>query len=293
MSLANLDFLLSEAFVAIKRNKLMAFASVTTMAIGLGLLGGALLVVLGVQRFAERQPARFEIAAFLQKGLSRQQAVNLQTRVSRMRQVKQVSLVPREQAWPEFRKALAGKVDTSGVAENPLPDALRIRVKDPRQTCTVAAAVRRMPGIAQVNDCHEQLKKVLALADFAKLAGTAIAIGLAFGTALIISNTIKLTLHARQREIGIMQLVGATRWFVRTPLVLEGIILGAMGGALGVGVVMGASAYLASIALQVAPLLAEFSSGVGIAQFAAGMTVAGACIGAMGSMISIRRYLGV
>ena len=291
MSLGNLEFLLSEALVGIRRNMLMAFASVTTMALALALLGGALLAILSLERFAERQPAKFEMAVFLDRDLSRQRALNICDRVAHMPQVKQAKLVLKEKAWPQFRVSLQGKVDVSGVEGNPLPDAIRIKVKDPRQTGMAAAAIRQIPGVDQVNECKEQLRKVLALADFVKFIGTAIAIGLALAVMFIISNTIRLTVHARRREIGIMQLVSATNWFIRMPLIFEGIILGAIGGALGVLFVVGGSAYLSSVALRMMPLLEQFSSGVRPTQLALDMTSAGAIIGAMGSFISVRRFL--
>ena len=293
MSLGNLEFLLSEAFVGIRRNVLMAFASVTTIALALGVLGGASMVILALERFAQKQPEKFEIEVFLERDLTRQQSLEIRDRIARMPRVEQATLVPKEDAWPEIKKSLSGSVDTSGVNENPLPDAVRVRVKDPRQTCSVAGAARKISGVHRVNDCKEMLKKVLAAADFVKFAGTAAAAALALATMFIISNTIKLTVHARRREISIMQLVGATSWFIRLPLVFEGIILGAVGGAIGVALVLGASAYLASVALRMMPLLEQFTSGVTPLQLALYMTAAGAGIGAMGSFVSIRRFLKV
>ena len=262
MSLGNLEFLLSEAFVGIRRNMLMAFASVTTIALALALLGGALLSILGLERFAERQPTKFEMAVFLTRDLSRQRALDIRGELARMPEVKQAKLVPKEVIWPEFKKSVAGNVDVSGIAENPLPDAIRVRVRDPRQTSAVAEAARKIPGVDKVNECKQQLRAMLALADFVKFAGTAAAIGLALAIVLIISNIIKLTVHARRREIGIMQLVGATNWFIRMPLIFEGIILGAIGGGLGLAFVLGASAYLSSVALRMMPLLEQLSSGI-------------------------------
>ncbi len=293
MNFRNLEFLLSEAFVGIRRNMLMAMASVTTIALALALLGGATLAIIGVERFANNQPAKFEIAVFLNTNVSRQEANETRERIALLESVREAILVPKEDAWPELQKSLAETVDTSGVGQNPLPDAIRVKLKDPKKNPEVTALIYKMPAVKKVNNCQEQLNKVLAFVDVVKFLGTAVAIGLTLATALIISNTIKLTVHARRREISIMALVGATSWFIRLPLIFEGIILGIVGGALGVGFVAGASSYLSYVTLKMMPLLSQLSSGVQFTQMLIGMTAAGAIIGAMGSFISIRRFLRV
>ena len=178
-----------------------------------------------------------------------------------------------------------------GVEPTMLTSHFRVKLDDAKYTPQTADAIRKLPRIEEVIEGRQLVEQVVKFADFVKLAGWCSAGVLFLVAAFIISNTIRLTLYARRREIKIMQLVGATNWFIRLPYVFEGTVLGAIGGGAACLAILGGGQYLNSEVTRIMPLLAQFSSGVDPLRFYGGLVAAGCIIGAMGSLFSIRRFL--
>jgi cell division transport system permease protein len=148
-----------------------------------------------------------------------------------------------------------------------------------------------MEGIHRVREARKELRRVIAVADFVKYMGV-LAVIVLLGTAtFIISNAIRLTVYARRREIRIMQLVGATNWFIRIPLVVEGVVLGAVGGLIAAGLITGGRMYLGQVVTKMMLLFGSVTSGIGPGELVTAMVITGATIGALGSTVSIRKFL--
>jgi cell division transport system permease protein len=291
VGIRNIEFLIQEAFVGIWRNGIMAVASLSTIALSLAILGSFGLLILGAHNFVDRELGKFDIAVFLDPNLSSDREQDILSTVKTIPSVKSVEFVPKEVSWPSFKKELSADIELGGIVKNPLPDAMRVRVADPRQTETVAQKIRDIEGIHRVREARQELNYVIAVADFIKYVGI-VAIIVLFATAtFIISNAIRLTMYARRREIRIMQLVGATNVFIQTPLVIEGIVLGVIGGLIAAGIVSMCGSYLTGVIHRMMPLVRQVSSGVNPAQFAVMMALTGATIGAIGSTMSIKKFL--
>lgn len=293
MSLRGLEHAIIESFVSIRRNGLMSLVSVSTLALTLGVLGAFILLILWLHAVASTLPDKLEIAVFLAKNAPKQQVLETRSDIAAMEHVKSATIIPAEIGWEEFKKNMGGRLELSGVEGNPLPDMIRVRVDDPRFIVGIAKNVRTMALIDEVNEGRALVDELVRFADLIKLLGGAAGIVLFLVTTFIISNTIRLTVFARRREIKIMQMVGATNWFIRLPLMFEGMILGAIGGALACGMIYGAASYIVKVVTKVMPLLAQFSLSVEPIQFVGGLTLVGCLVGAVGSMISIRRFLKV
>ncbi|MCC2672088.1 MAG: cell division protein FtsX [Armatimonadetes bacterium] len=269
----------------------MAFACVSTTTISLTILGGFLLVAWQVHSIAQAVPRRFEVHAFLRAEVPREEAEALVAQVKEMPGVAKVRLVPKEVAWTEYRKHYPHQEDLEGMTENPLPDKLEIIAATPEQTLEVAEAVRVLPAVAQVNEGKELLQKLLAIAGIVRLAGIILAALLALGTAAIVGNAIRMTLYARRRDIRVMQLVGATDSFIRLPFVLEGAVVGAVGGGLAAALMAAALHYLTSRVLTDLPLVSEIRVTLDPASFCGALVMGGALLGTLGSLASLRRFL--
>jgi len=293
MSLRTLSYAIAESAVGIARNGLMSMASVIIIALSFGILGAFVLLALGLNNATQSILKDFEIGVFLKKGTSEADVAELGSQLRSMPHVASVKLMPKDVAWEQRQAELRGQIELSGVEENPLPDKFRVRLDDPRYTARIAKAVRRMPHVDEVAEAQQIVEQVVSIADAVKLIGAASAGVLFLVTAFIISNTIRLTLHARRREIRIMQLVGATNWFIRLPLVLEGIILGAVGGGIAYLIVLGGSHYVTQEVTRRVPLFERFASGVDPVYFLVSMVALGCLVGAAGSLVSIRRFLRV
>lgn len=271
----------------------MAIASISTVALSMAILGTFVLLMLGSHNFVEKKLRQFEIRAFAPRGASQADAEKLRDSISKLKLATNVKLLSRNKEWAAFKRSRNLEV-VSGVVGNPLPYAIDVQSKDPRRTAELANQIRKLEGVGAVKNAQESYGYVKAIADLVKLLGFAASLILCFTTIFIISNAIRLTLFARRHEIRIMQLVGATNGFIRIPLVLEGIVLGIIGTLIAVGLIAGGSEYVASMVQRnLPPTLFDLSSDINRSQFNTSLIIAGGIIGALGSVLSIRRFLKI
>lgn len=304
MSPGGLSYVFEEAAQSIRRNGLMSVAALTTVTISLTVLGCAVLALFHLDRYASAQPRQFEIVAFMRQDAARDAAVSVQGRVGALAGVRRVTLVGKEQALAEMRAADAGEGSAIADAlegENPFPDRLDIGLSDPSRSAGVAAALRdhgAFPEVEAVRDDRVTLDRLIGLSRLIRNIGGAVAILLFLATAMVIQNTIRLTVAARRREIRIMQLVGATPGFIRLPMVLEGIFYGAAGAVIASGVVIfvftQVAMYVRRFESPLAALMPDAArpfGAVGPGVVLGAMAATGAVLGLLSSLASIRRFL--
>lgn len=291
MSLRSLEYAVSESAIGIRRNGLMSVASIVTIALSFSILGAFALLALGLNDVAQSLLNDFEIGVFLRNDVTEEQVSAIEAELKQMPHVAKVSFITKDAAWAKMRRDLQREVDLSGVQGNPLPDSFCIKLDHPRHTAETARELREIAHVEEVVEGRQIVLKIVKFADMMKLIGIIAAGGLFLIAAFIVSNTIRLTLYARRREIRIMQLVGASNWFIRMPFMLEGMLLGSVGGAIAFGVVLGGSQYVSDAVSKAMPWLGQFSSRIEPTQFLAGMVALGCVVGAVGSTISIRKFL--
>jgi cell division transport system permease protein len=214
--------------------------------------------------------------------------------------VKRVQYVSKQQAYAEQRKRNPEAYQLLG--SNPLPDTFRVTPKNPDEIDKVRDALAPPgagggrtvsdPAIDEVRNRQEDTNKILSVTRVVKLTMALLAALLAGASMLLIANTIRLSLYARRREVEVMKLVGATDWFIRWPFVLEGVIVGALGGALAILVLT-----VVKIAL-VDPLARDFAliaapQTINFGLLIAVLIGASVAVSAAGSGLSLRRFLRV
>ncbi len=290
MKLRNIEFVIQEAFTGIWRNGVMAFASISTIALSLGVLGAFVLAAMGANNFAAAQVGKFQIGVFMHHDADRKQTEDTAARIRKMHGVGSVEVRDRDKEWREF-KSLHPDIDSAGLPTNVLPFAMDVKVIEPDRLPVIASRIRAMGGIDAVREGRDAFGRVMAVAGVVKVISIAGVIMLLITTAFIISNAIRLTLYARRREIRIMQLVGATNEFIRLPLIIEGMVFGVAGAVVAWCLLRLASTYMAHAADKVTPLLGQVSSGLMPITQALWLVILGAAIGAAGSFVSIRRFL--
>ncbi|MGC8862832.1 MAG: permease-like cell division protein FtsX [Armatimonadota bacterium] len=288
MGLRSLEYVIQEAFTGIRRNGLMAFASVSTIALSLGVLGAFGLLVLAANNFAAAQINRFEIAVFI-VGRDEAEIEPTLRQIRQMSGVASVQLRDREKEWAALKRDRPD-FESAGVRIDCIPFAVDVKVSDPERLSVIASKIRLLPRVDDVKEGREAYQRVMVLARAVKALSIVGVLVLLVTTVFIISNAIKLTLYARRLEIRIMQLVGATNQFIRLPLVIEGIVFGAVGALAAWVLLTIGGRYVSSVAQQIV-FLGRISSGVGSAQLAWWLVCLGALIGAAGSFVSIRRFL--
>ncbi|MBS1704611.1 MAG: ABC transporter permease [Armatimonadetes bacterium] len=227
--LDRLGFLLTEAYTSLRRNRWMTFAGVTTATVALFLLGGLSFLWIQINQSAQQVGEKVQMRAFVKLEVPKSELEAVRRKVLRVPGVKDATLVPREQAWKEFREKFPNIV--VGL-DNPLPDAIRISLIDLKRAPEVGNQIQEIAeiepkGVKYQDDQRELVTKSLR---------TLHIIGLVLGgmmlctSGILIYNAIRMTIVARRREIRIMKLVGASRATVVAPMVIEGFLQGAIGG---------------------------------------------------------------
>ncbi|MCB8931954.1 MAG: ABC transporter permease [Fimbriimonadaceae bacterium] len=242
--LDRIEFLVGEAFVALKRNGRMTFAAISTCAVALFLLGGLGYTYLKVSEFAEAMGNRFEMRVYLKDGTDFKQITETAATMRAIPNVKSVNWIPRDKAWELMKQKMPEY--TEGL-DNPLPDAFKVTVKDLNRGAEVADAIRALDTVAEKDGVvylDDEQRMVGQFLQLVRWAGIGLG-GLLFITAgVLIYNTIRLTIMSRRLEIRIMRLVGATHSTIQIPLILEGAVQGMLGGCLASFMLLGCHAGL-------------------------------------------------
>lgn len=227
--LDRIEFLLLEAFTSLRRNTWMTFSAVTTSAMALLLLGGLGLAYRGIMNFAATLPSKLEMRVFVQMDLPEDQVKQVGESILNLPEVGKVVLVPREQAWEEWRQKYPS--ETEGM-ENVLPDAYKVTMRDVGDADVVATKIKEIPGQDGVEYFQKEYDLIDQTVKLIRLIGAVLGGMMLLTSGVLIYNSIRLAIVARSKEIRIMQLVGAARSTIWTPLLIEGVIQGALGGVI-------------------------------------------------------------
>jgi cell division transport system permease protein len=295
MKIRTMEYFIKEALSSLKRNGLMSFASVTTVALSLLILGMFLVMVLNLNNMASALESQVQISVYLQDGLTDHEMREVGTRITKLPGVVQVNFVGKEEAMNRFKERLGEQQSLLNALgeSNPLPNAFEVKVDKTERVKPVAQAMMQFKGVENAKFGQEVVEQLFALTKMVRIFGLVIIVFLALAALFIISNTIRITVFARRKEIGIMKYVGATNWFIRWPFLLEGMMLG-FGGAL-VAVLFLNETYGILIhqvyeSLAFLPLIPQYPF---ITNISVVLLVTGTVIGALGSTISLRRYMRV
>lgn len=290
-----MEYAFRDAFRSMKRNKVMTFASVATVAISLLILGCAWLLVLNSQHLANVMESELEINAYIKKDLTREDALNLRRKFEAIGGVAQVTFVSKEEGLKGLQERFgedASIVDALG-GNNPLPDMYRLKAKIAEDVPRIAGEVEGIPEVENVRYGQGVVEKLLALTNWMRTVGVIAVVAIGLAAIFLIATSIRITVFSRRREIGIMKLVGATNWYIRWPFFLEGMIVGLVGAVLAILSLHIFYAKLVQnvvLTLNFLPILRDTSI---IFNVYKSLLLIGAFLGAAGSAISLRRFLKV
>lgn len=290
--------ILKQGFVNLWRNRGMGIASVSSITAVLLILGVVLISILSINNIANETQNQFdEIKVYLDKGLSDSDIERIGEVISDFDGVISVIFESKEYALEVMKKQFGDEAYLlDGLEENPFPDSYVVQLKSIEEADIVVERIKGIKGIEDVKYYKDIIEKLISLANSVRIGGLIVISILMMISIFIISNTIKLTVAARKREINIMKYVGATNGYIRGPFVIEGIFLGIIGAALSIVIVkygyqyvfssMSQKMYLLLTVYMIPPyaLLKDV-----VIMF---MTI-GIGIGALGSIVSMRRFLNV
>jgi cell division transport system permease protein len=288
-----LGYFFEEALTSLWRSRLMNALSVGTIAVSLFVLGAFLTVASNLNEVVTRWTRKVQVTFYLEDRLEARIRDSLVARLQDDPAVERIELVTREQALERFRALFRDlRALPEDLGENPFPASLEATLRSEHQSAQevrrVVAEFENAPGVEEV---HYDLLWIERLATTVRLvrgAGGLLGGILVLAGVFTISNVIKLTVYARQDELDIMRLVGATRAYVRGPFVVEGMLQGGVGGALSVGLLWLTFRVFAKDALAASDVLGRavvfLPTELGIAIVLGGMAV-----GVVGSLVSLGR----
>jgi cell division transport system permease protein len=295
-------FFFREALRALRRNAVPSFAAVATVLVTVLVLGVFIPVVQATTGAANEIRAKVLVDVYLKNGATDADIARVRNKIEQDTPgVGRVQFISKEEAIKAEREAGRGDFyDLLG--SNPLPDLLRVTPDRPEDIVAVRDALAPMSpsgertvvdsSIDEVKDRKENTDKILSATRVVKLTMGLLAALLALASLLLVANTIRLSMYARRREVEVMKLVGATDWFIRWPFVIEGVLVGALGGItaitlLGVVKVSLVDPLAKDFALIAAPDTMNFGLLIAV--------LLGSAIGvsALGSGLSLRRFLRV
>ena len=283
-------YVIREGLSGFRRAKLSALGSVLTITIALLLLGLFYVVSTNASRIVEGIRERVEIEAFLAEPAARPQIDDIQARLLATDGVERVQFVSKDDAAKIFKQEFGE--DIGKVLEfNPLPPSFKVFPKDGFRTTEKADALQKkisgIPGIADVVYRRQMLEFIDRQTRTLYAIGLGLGVVIAISAIFLVSNTIRLTIYAKRKAVQTMKLVGASRWIVRAPFLIEGVVQGMIGGAAAAAAIY----YLVSAAAGlVSAELAEFIRIDSL--FYLQLVLAGMFLGFFGSAISIRKFIG-
>lgn len=291
MDWGKIRFFLGEVLRNFTRNAGMQATAIGTVAITIVLLGLFLFVRAALAGVGTHLLDQIEISAYLASGTTPAQTAAIRRLVGTDPRVSSVEFVPKKQGLAELRARTKGVIDTALLTENPLPDKFRIKVRNPENVPAVAAGVRRLRGIQNVVYGQTVVRRLLRLGDVLRRIGIGVIAVFLAVAGIIISNTIRLTVFARRREISIMQLVGATNLYIRIPFICEGLLDGLAGALLAVAILAIARATLWPRLLEALPWVQLNVVAINPATLIVELLVVGGAVGVVASWISVGRHL--
>ena len=271
----------------------MTIAAVSTVAISLLLLGGVQILGISVNKMTKDWEAKVEVSIFLRNDASQNEIDALQTELSQMREVENLTFVSSQEAYQEFKRTYP---ELSGpLPEDALPASFRVKLTDAKYAAEVAARVTGAPAVDDVNYGGIIIKNLLKVNSLLRAITLAMSVILMVAAAALIANTIRLAIYSRRDEIGIMKLVGATNWFIRIPFMLEGLFAALVGAAVAVAVVLGANWLLFSKAGDLLPFLSNVLTFTGgeLTTVTLVLVAVGGLVGLAGSSMALRQFLEV
>lgn len=301
----NLGYFVKESVQSFRRNWVMSLGAVITIYLSLLLVGasvGGSMIVSQVVRSVEE---KVSIRVFLKDGAAPADVDALQAALVADTRVKNVKYTSKEEALKELTETMSESPEIVEQLEvNPLPASLDVDLKTPQDVTVVVESIKANPTFLKVADRPDNPEKSLkygqqivnqlfAFTRVLRAIGAVFIVMLAVISLIFINNTIRLAIYARRKEIGIMRLVGASNWFIRTPFLLEGTLQSLLGALLALLTLGSVQWFIMPKVRETISFLPVSLSSGSAATISAILIISGVVIGLAGSAVALRRYLKV
>jgi len=295
--LGRLAYFCRRAILNIRQNLFINLVTVMTIAVGLLIISLFILIIVNLEGAAREWTRQVQVTVYLEKEPSSQELSELRSRIQSLHGTDTVKYVSKDEALKRFRLRLRGQESLmQGVTPDLLPASLEIALKhNSRDSESVESFVRnlkKIPGTGEIQYGEEWVRKLTTFMQFSKFIVTLIGGFLLISVLFIVSNTIKLTIYSRKDELELLSLVGATRFFIKAPFLIEGVIQGFLGSVIAL-CLLASSYYLflynSADFLSLAPTSTSLSFLPPI--YLAGILLTGVLLGFIGSLTSLKRLI--
>ena len=300
--MSRLFFFIREAFRALRRSAAPSAAAIVTIVVTVLLLGVLIPVLYSTGSKTDDVREQISLRVFLYDDATRGEVQKLESEIGGINHVVSTEYVDKAEALEILRERLNDKNVVDELNSNPLPASLNVNLDDPDNLEAVRAELSPTgaqgkaepisPIVEEVKDSREEASEIRAVTGAVKIVLAIIAALLLVASLMLVGNTIRLSIYARRREVEVMHLVGATSWFIRWPFIIEGLIVGFLGAATAVAVLLVGKVTI------VDPLSERFAlvDNLNTIDFVPLVGVLVACamaVSALGSGVTLRRFLRV
>lgn len=283
-------YFLREVYTNIKRSPLMSIASVTTVLVLTLILGYFTVVMINLESLADSLLEEVQVVAYLEDDANK---VLVAQQLERIPMVTSAHFVSKETALKKLVERMQGRIEVDDLTKNPLPDSYELGVTDALSLEPVASRARRIAGVQSVKYGEEVARRMLNFNALVRGVGIIVLSMLFLSTVLIVSNTIRLTVFARRKEIEIMQMVGAAEWFIRWPFILEGVLQGLAGSVMAAVVVGSSYSLVVPKLIETITFLPIVPAHELLPHLLPALILMGGFVGALGSLVSVNKFLKV
>jgi cell division transport system permease protein len=300
-------FFTQEAFRALRRNGAPSMAAIVTTVTTVILLGVLIPVFQTTQAKSESVRDSLEFRVALYDDATQGEIATLEDKLNAIPHVASVTFISKRKALVELEKDLGKSKSEDLLAQlhdNPLPANFQIKADDASNLDAVRAAVTPpgpngkpkpiSPIIQDVFDRQQESQQIEQVTSALKIVLTVITALLILASLMLVGNTIRLSIYTRRREVEVMRLVGATRWFIRWPFMIEGVVVGFAGGLIAILILwLGKITIVDPLSDTFSFLAAQNSSTLSFPALVAILFAASVLVSAIGSGVTLRRFLKV
>ncbi|MBQ7140833.1 MAG: permease-like cell division protein FtsX [Bacilli bacterium] len=287
-----------DAFKSVFRNFSLSVASISCIIVTLMLVSVAIILTSNVNNFAEKVKGDVTVVTFINNDVTSEQLDELKKDVEKIKNVESVEIITKTQKRDEMAETsevFKNVVSSWPDDKNPLADELIIKVKDLEQIGKTAKTIEEMEEVESVKYGEGMVEKLVHVFKVVQRSMMIVVVGLVVVTAFLITNTIKLTIFSRKREIEIMRLVGASNITVKFPFIVEGLVLGIIGSILPIlGTIYGYKALYGYFGGQLfSPLVELVKPFPYVYSLSLVLLAIGALVGMFSSARAVRKYLKI
>lgn len=285
-----ISYIFNETISGLRRNAVASFSSIISITVSLLLIGLFAIFSIKISQIIEDVKRAVEFEIFLREDITPETIDEIKEKIIAFSEVDSVKFISKDDAAEIFRREFGEDINAL-LDFNPLPVSFKVKLKSIYNTPTKAEEVNQklssIEGVEKVIYRKELLRYIDTRTNLLSIAGIALGIFLAFSSLVLVSNTIKLSIYAKKKNIRTMELIGASRWYIGAPFLVGGIMQGFIGGILSAVMIYGLEKFgvrfisedlkdFFQIPLEVYLLIILF----------------GIVLGLLGSVIGIKKYLG-